>query len=574
VEKTNKGARRGAAPAGPAAARADELAAGVALQRGGRLAEAEEVYARRLRADANDPDALHLLGLVAHQRGDHGRAIELIGRAIKRGGKGARFHVNLGAALRAAGRPGRAAEHYRAALRLDPRSADAHNNLGNVLQATGDVGAALEHLRLAQELAPGDEAIRSNALYALHFAAGRPAAEVAGAHRAWGARLAGLAAAAGPHANDRSPERRLRVGFVSADLRTHSVAFFFAPLLGALDRAAFEAVCYSAGARADGTTARLRALADGWADVAGEPDERVAERVRADGIDVLVDLGGHTAGNRLGVFARRPAPVQATWLGYPNTTGLAAIDVRITDALVDPAGEADALCAERLARLDRGFLCYEPWPDAPAVAPTPAERAGRVAFGSFNNPAKVGPPVVDLWARVVRAVEGSTLVLKAPAFADAGARALFEARFKARGVAPRRLRLLPEEPTVAGHLARYAEVDVALDPFPYSGTTTTCEALYMGVPVVALAGDRHAARVSAALLARVGLASLVARDADEYVAVAAGLAGDVVALAGRRREARARLLGSPLCDRARFAREFGAALRAAWRRWCEGAAPA
>ncbi len=558
---------------GPALSRLERLAAAAALHRQGRLAEAEAAYAALLRESPNDADALHLLGVVAYQRGDHERAIELIRRALKRGGSGPRFHVNLGAAYRASGQLGKAAEQYRIALRLDPCSADAHNNLGNVLKLTGDADAALSHLRKAQELAPDDEAIRSNALSLLNFLPDLPAAEVARVHREWGARHAGRAAGAA-HANDRSPGRPLRVGYVSADLRTHSVAFFLAPLLEHHDPGAVEAFCYSAGVRVDATTGRLRGLARGWAEIAGEADGQVAERVRADRVDVLVDLSGHTSGNRLGVFALKPAPVQVTWLGYPNTTGLAAVDYRLTDALADPAGEADAAHVESLVRLEHGFLCYEPWPGAPAVGPAPAERAGAITFGSFNNLSKVGAPVVELWAEVLRAIPGSTLTLKASPFADPGVRALFEARFKARGVAPRRLRLLAEEPSIDRHLARYGEIDVALDPFPYSGTTTTCEALYMGVPVVTLAGDRHAARVSAALLARVGLGATVARDRAGYVAAAAGLAADVPALAALRAGLRGRVLGSPLCDARRFARDVEAAFRTMWRRWCAGVAPA
>lgn len=552
--------------------RIQQLSVAAALHRQGRLAEAAEAYSALLRANPNDPDALHLLGVVAYQRGDFLGAIELIRRALKRGGTGPHFHVNLGAAYRSAGQLGKASEQYRAAIRLDPRSADAHNNLGNVLQLTGDTDAALEHLRKALELTPGDDVVHSNLLYTLNFVSELAPSEIAKAHSEWGASR--KFPSASPCETDRTPGRRLRVGYVSADLRTHSVTFFLAPLMAAHDRKAFEIFCYSAGVRTDDTTTRLKALSDGWTDIAGYSDDEAAAQIRKDRIDILVDLAGHTSGNRLGIFARRAAPVQVTWLGYPNSTGLDTMDYRVTDAYVDPEGVAEPLHTEKLLRLAGGFLCYEPWATAPDVSPLPAARTPHIAFGSFNNLAKVGPRTLDLWANVLRAVDDSVLVIKATPFADPGVRTLFEVRFKARGIPHRRLRLLPEEPSVNQHLARYGEIDIALDPFPYSGTTTTCEALYMGIPVVTLEGDRHASRVSADLLSRIGFQHLVAKDESEYVAIAARLAGDREALARTRATLRQGVLTSPLCDAPRFAREMESAFVDAWNTWCTGNAEA
>jgi predicted O-linked N-acetylglucosamine transferase (SPINDLY family) len=541
------------------------LTAATALHNQGRLDEAERLYAQLIAADPRDADALHLVGVIALQRGDHDGAVALIRHALACGLAGAHAHLNLGAAYRAKGLLGEATEQYRAALALDPRSSAARNNLANALLLMGDAEGAVEQLRAALALAPRDAAVRSNLLYALNLSAELAPDAVAREHRAWGASVEAPRAA---HPNDRDPARRLRVGFVSSDLRTHSVAFFLCPLLEGLDRGAVEVVCYASGVRVDETTARIKALSDGWADVAGDSDAALAARVRADKIDVLVDLGGHTSGNRLGAFALRPAPVQVTWLGYPNTTGLAAIEYRVTDAVADPPGPDDARYPERLARLDGGFLCYEPWADAPAVSPPPAARGGAVTFGSFNNLSKLNARVVALWSRVLGAAPASTLLLKSSPLADAGTRALVERRFAAHGVGRERLRLAGEEPTVRRHLARYAEVDVALDPFPYNGTTTTCEALWMGVPVVTLAGDRHAARVGADLLHRVGLDDLVAPDEDAYVARAARLAHDRSALAARRAAQRELVARSPLCDRAAFARAMASAWRAMWQRWC------
>ncbi len=541
------------------------LTAATKLHNEGRLDEAERLYAQVIAANPRDADALHLVGVIALQRGDHDGAVALIRHALACGLAGAHAHLNLGAAYRAKGLLTDAIAQYRAALALDPRSSAAQNNLANALQLMGDAEGAVAALRAAVALAPRDAAVRSNLLYALNLSAELSPDEVAREHRAWGASVEAPRAA---HANDRDPARRLRVGFVSSDLRTHSVTFFLGPLLEGLDRGAVAVFCYASGVRVDETTARLKSLSDGWADVAGDSDAALAARIRADRIDVLVDLGGHTSGNRLGAFALRPAPVQVTWLGYPNTTGLAAIDYRVTDAVADPPGPDDARYPERLARLDGCFLCYEPWADAPDVTPPPAARAGSVTFGSFNNLSKLNAPVIALWSRVLGAVPASTLLLKSSPLADPGTRALVERRFAAHGVDPSRLRLAAEEPTVRRHLARYADVDIALDPFPYNGTTTTCEALWMGVPVVTRAGDRHAARVGADLLSRVGLDDLVAADDDAYVARAAHLAHDLDALAARRSAQRERVARSPLCDRAAFARAMAEAWRAMWRRWC------
>jgi predicted O-linked N-acetylglucosamine transferase (SPINDLY family) len=285
--------------------------------------------------------------------------------------------------------------------------------------------------------------------------------------------------------------------------------------------------------------------------------------VRQDGIDILVDLAGHSGANRLMLFARKPAPVQASWLGYPNTTGIAAIDFRITDAIADPPS-ADALHSETLVRLADGFLCYQPPGDARSVAPLPAFAAGHVTFGSFNNLAKVTPEVVRRWATILGAVPGSRLMLKSHSFADAGTSDRYGGLFAASGIAAERLDLLPRILATEGHLASYHRIDIALDPFPYNGTTTSCEALWMGVPVVTLAGSRHAGRVGASLMSRLGLDALVAADEAAYVATAARLAGDLPALTALRDGLRERMRRSKLCDAAGFAREMEGAFLRMW----------
>jgi predicted O-linked N-acetylglucosamine transferase (SPINDLY family) len=378
------------------------------------------------------------------------------------------------------------------------------------------------------------------------------------------------------HANDRTADagtsgrRRLRVGYVSPDFKNHSVARFFLPLLAHHERSAFEVTCYAELKRPDAVSERIRGLAEHWCPTVGLSNDELAERIRADGVDILVDLAGHTSDNRLLTFARTPAPVAVSWLGYANTTGVAAIDYRFSDAECEPPGESDRRSSERIWRLPHGFHCFSPLDDAPAVTAPPNAARGSTMFGSFNNFLKLAPETIALWGRVLAAVPGSRLLLKSNFVFDAAAHRRHLERFAAAGIDPARITILPYMPDDHAHLAAYAEVDVALDPFPYNGTTTTCEALWMGVPVVTLRGDRHAARVGTSLLTRVGLAALIADDEAGYVARAADLAAAPERLAQLRAGLRAQVAASKLCDAAGFARDVEDAYRAMWRAWCGG----
>ena len=300
-----------------------------------------------------------------------------------------------------------------------------------------------------------------------------------------------------------------------------------------------------------------------------QSDEHLAERIRADGIDILVDLAGHTGENRLGVFARKPAPVQVTWMGYPNTTGLDAIDYRLVDSVTDPIGQADVWASETLVRLAGGFLCYAG--PATALQPTlpPSLATGTLTFGSFNNPAKLSDKTLDAWATLLKRMPQSRLMLKGISFADASTRGLFLSRLDDREIAAERVELVAWQPSEAVHLAQYGHVDIALDPFPYNGTTTTCEALWMGVPVVTLRGDRHGGRVGASLLSQIDLTDLIANSVEEYVEIALALASNPGRLEELRRSLRPRMAASPLCDGPAFARKMEAAFRTMWQHWCE-----
>jgi len=480
----------------------------------------------------------------------------------------AKAYANLGNALTDLGRLYDAVAAYRAALRIQPDLTEAHYNLGRALHNSGRLDDAIAAYRAALRIKPDHTEAHNNLLYSLNYPSKFSPDEIYTEHRRWGEPYAKLAR--GSHANDRNPNRRLRVGYVSPDFRRHSVAYFFEPLLREHDRDLVELYCYAEVTRPDSVTVRLKALADHWRSTVGKSDGDLARQIGEDGIDILVDLAGHTANNRLLVFAAKPAPLQVTWLGYPNTTGLVAMNYRLVDRVTDPAGEADSRSSERLLRLKDGFLCYRPPPDAPKPAAAPALSNGFITFGSFNNPTKLSDATLDSWAALLRALPNARLFLKGFCLVDAGTRSLFEARLAKRGVTPDRLTLCGQLNEAAAHLGLYREIDIALDPFPYNGTATTCEALWMGVPVVTLAGDRHAGRVGASLLTVLGLDALIARDASDYGAIALGLATDLPLLSELRASLRARMDASPLCDASGFARSVEAAYRSIWKAWCLG----
>jgi protein O-GlcNAc transferase len=533
----------------------------------------EDGIARHQRALALRPHhaASHISLVTAlAMRRRHAEAAAHGAQAVALAPGSAMAHANLALSLLSLRRHTEALSHIDTALAIAPDHAETQGARATILSALNRHAEALDQLERALARMPAAPALRSSMVFTMNYVPELSREHVFAAHRRWNE----VHAAGAPrfaHRRPADPDRRLRVGYVSADFRQHSISYFVAPLLAAHDRGAVEVVGYADVPLPDAHTKRLAALADRWVDIAGLDTGAVCQRIASDRIDILVDLAGHTSNNRLPVFVRKPAPVQVAWLGYPNTTGLDAIDYRITDAVADPDPQEDRFCSESLLRLDRCFLCYEPSPDAPPVAPLPASRNGFVTFGSFNNFQKVTPHVVAAWSEVLRAVPGSRMLLKAESLTDPALQEYARAQFAACGIASDRIVVTAWTASECDHLALYGDVDIALDSFPYNGTTTTCEALWMGVPVIAMRGDRHAARVGASLLAAAGLPELVAADAAGYVAVAANLAGARARLAALRAGLRERVRGAPLCDAAGFARAVEAAYRAAWRRWCAGA---
>lgn len=446
----------------------------------------------------------------------------------------------------------------------------------HVLMARGRTEEAAAELKSLCEKFPNDEGAWTFYASTLNYIENVSLEEVLRAHRQYGAATRQRIGSANTSWNvTPDPDRKLRIGIVSPDLRLHAIVSFLAPLLENYDRSQWHVTAYSTHFKQDGVSARLKGLVDQWRWLPTSHTQLLVRRMREDNIDVAIELSGHTEGHKLDAMHARPAPVQVTYLGYPNTTGLETIDLRIVDSITDPPG-SEKLASERLARIDPCFLCFKPIDGAPELAPPPMIQAGRVMFGSFNLPKKISPGTLAMWGRLLAETPGSGLVLKHAVLEKEWTRELLRARLVDAGIDTRRVTILPPAPSYADHLGSYAKVDVALDTYPYHGTTTTCEAMWMGVPVITLRGDRHPARVGASLLSVVGLGDLVAEDASDFVRIAAGLGADPTRLAawrtpgpGSLREIMAR---SPLCDAPAFARRFEGVIRDAWRAWCAGRA--
>lgn len=548
---------------------------GNALAEQGALDDAIVSLQRAVSLRPDFADVYFNLGCALKDRGLQEKDVGRLGDAIKNFRAVVRLkpdfaegYYNLGATLAHMDELAEAEACYRKALHIKPEYAEACGNLANIFLAQGRLDEAEESYRKTLTIKSDYVGAHSNLLLCLNYS-DRDAAAVLAEHRRW-ADMHGAFESPAQHSNTPEPNRRLRIGYVSPDLRMHSVVSFMEALLANHDLGTVESICYADVKRPDAMTGRLRSLAGAWRDICGKSDDEVANMIRQDSIDILIDLAGHMANNRLLVFARKPAPVQVTYLGYPNTTGLPVMDYRLTDNLADPV-DSPGLYTEELVRLPNCFLCYLPPREAPPVSPLPVDTVDYITFGSFNNLAKVTPVVVAHWASILQAVPDSRLVLKSRALRDKTACERYRALFTGHGIADERLELIGWTASTEEHLALYHRVDVALDTFPYNGTTTTCEALWMGVPVIVLAGAQHAGRVGVSLLGAVGLTELVADSLDGYRQLAITLAGDVDRLAEMRRQLRTRLSASPLCDGPQFARNVEKAYRDMWRQWCRNA---
>jgi protein O-GlcNAc transferase len=464
---------------------------------------------------------------------------------------------NLAGVLDALDQTDQAIPIARRAVEATPAEPLPHANLGNLFFKTGQVEPAIAEFRQATAL----HRAHSDLLWAMHFLPCDPD-ELFQEHLRWSRQHARrFSGDIHPHPNNRDPDRRLRIGYISPDFRRHSVAFFLEKLFAHHDAKQVEIFCYSDVATPDAETGKLQNSAHHWRNIRGIPDAAAAGQIRADKIDILIDLTGHTANSRLLLFAQKPAPIQATYLGYPDTTGLPTMDYRITDSHADPEGKSDQRATEKLIRLPHSFLCYS----APPEAPPPKRDPGPITFGSFNNIAKLSPMIIQLWSKILQQTPGSKLILKNAGLSQPAARENLAKRFSENGIPPERLELLGYRADTAEHLALYNRIDITLDTFPYHGTATTCESLWMGVPVVTLAGEIHASRVGASLLNAVGLLNWIAHTPQEYVKIATSRAIENSTEA--RQKLRQEMLASPLMDGESFAQEMETAYRDMWHRW-------
>jgi len=646
---------------------AEALAIALEHHRAGRLQAAEPIYRQILEVVPSHPDAWHLLGVIAHQVGQHATAVEQIQRALEVSPGHAEAHYHLGQAYRALqkvneavgcfqraaqlrpdyaqahtglgnvlheqGRLEEAAAAYRQALQLNPADVVAHNNLGNVLydqrlldeavacyeralELNPDFAVAHSNLgnvrydqgRLDEAAASFEQALRlepdvaevhfnlgvvrkdqgllddaiachqralqlkpdfamahGNLVYILNFCPESSPQATYEELRRWNRLYAApLARFIHPHANDCSPDRRLRIGYVSPDFRVHPVGRFMLPLLASHDRSRFEIFCYASIKFPDPMTERCRLLADVWRDISGVSDEEAAAIIRRDAIDILVDLTMHMTNNRLLIFARKPAPVQVTYLAYCGTTGIDAIDYRLTDPYLDPGDRNERYYSEETIRLPETYWCYHAPDEAPPVNPLPAFETGHVTFGCLNNFCKVTNATLGTWSRILQAVPQSRLLLHAR---EGSHRNRVRDFFARQNITSDRLTFVGLVP-VPEYFRIYERIDVGLDPFPYGGGTTTCDSLWMGVPVVSLVGEAAVGRGGLSILSNAGLPDLAAYDADQYVRIAVELASDLPRLVTLRATLRGRLQSSILMNAPRFARNIEAACRGLWQRWC------
>lgn len=549
---------------------------GNALHALGRRREAQAQYRNAIALDPQHADAHNNLGNVSKELGEYKAAAEAFDAAIRARPGFVAAYNNAGNLMRTLRRTADAEKLFEAALRIDPHHSASHNNLGNVLKDCGVLDEGIAHYRRAVECDPGNVVAHSNLAYALTFQAEHGEAVLEECRR-WSAQHeAPLRAARQAHTNDRSAGRRLRIGYVGADFRDHCQSLFTVPFFSHHDHAQFEIYCYASVERPDAYTQRLADYADVWRDVREFDDERLAQQIRADGIDILVDLAMHMADGRPLLFARKPAPVQVAWLAYPGTTGIEAIDYRLTDPHLDPVLEPanpsalhasaapDSHYTERSLRLPDSFWCYDPLTDQPAVNALPALTADHLTFGCLNNPCKLTDRTLSMWSMVLREVPRSRLLLMAPA---GSAHQDLARRMERHGIDALRVGFVPFQPR-ADYLRTYHQIDLGLDTFPYNGHTTSLDSLWMGVPVVTRIGATAVGRGGLSQLMNLGISELAADSDEAFVRIAAELAGDLPRLADLRQGLRPRMEQSPLMDGARFAHHVETAYRQIWRDWC------
>ncbi|MCS5589627.1 MAG: tetratricopeptide repeat protein [Candidatus Thioglobus sp.] len=520
---------------------------GNALKELGRLDEAIKSYNKVIQLNPNYAEAYGNRGNALNELGQSDEAIKNYKKAIQLKPDYVDAYNNLGGALKQLGRLDEAIKNYKKAIQLKPDYVNAYINLGGALQDQGQLDKAVEIYNKAIQLNPNDADAHSNRCCVLNYFSKLTQTDIFQEHLKFEKQF-GLKTLKDKQATRLNKNTRLRVGYISGDFNSHSVGYFFEPLLKSHSRSSIEVYCYYSNIKKDETTKRLIDTSEHWRSIGGMNDDNLIDLIRKDNIDILVDLSGHTSGNRLTIFPHKPAPIQVTWLGYPNTTGLSSIDYRFTDEIADPIGKADELHSEELVRLPNGFLCYQGDESMPVNTTLPYSNKGHITFGNFNNLTKTTPQVVKVWSQILKSIPDSRLLLKAKQLSDSNTKSRYLELFEKEGIPKDRLELHSWLPEKDGHFRLYDHVDIGLDPFPYNGTTTTCEALWMGVPVITMCGDRHSSRVGASILTHVGLEKFIATDVDGYINMAIEYANNIDSIKSIRTELRHNMQNSDLCN--------------------------
>ena len=537
---------------------------GLMLRDQGELDQAISVLRDAHRSDPRHADTLNALAEILAERGELDAAASAVSAALALRNDDPIALDILGSILYRKGQLDEAQEACRRAIAIQPGMSSAHLTLGNILRELGEIDAAISSYRRAVALS-NDPVADSNLVYALCFHPGYDGKAILQEHLRWDRQHAQpLRSLVSPHENDRNPDRRLRVGYVSPHFCSHVLSLNFMPLFGNHDHQQFEAYLYSGVTRPDEITQRLRGYADVWRDCVGMSDERLAQQIRADRIDILVDLTMHMANGRPLLFARKPAPIQVACDAYPGTTGLSAMDYRLTDPWIDPPGQFDNEYSEKSIRLPDSFWIYDPLTAEPPVNELPALAAGHVTFCAMHTFTKVNDGILRLWAKVLRGVPDSRLLMLAYGQA---VRSRVLKVMASEGITPDRIEFIARQPRLE-FLKLYHRCDIHLDTLPYNAHTTALDSYWMGVPMVTLVGKTVVGRAGWCHLNNLGLAELAASSEEQFVGIAVALARDLPRLASIRATLRQRMESSPLMDGRKFADAVGSAFREMWRRWC------
>jgi protein O-GlcNAc transferase len=531
--------------------------------------EAISFYQKAVQVNPTDVDAYYNLGFVLQEKGQHEEALPFFWKALQLNPSLDEAYGRIGLALQEKEQFDDAINAYQKSLALNPSNVLAYYGLATIFKEKGQVNDAINAYSKSLQLLPSNTFVYFNFLFTINYSSQYTSQDIFSEHLKFAKLYAEpISSSVTPYTNKRIPIRRLKIGYVSPDFRKHAVSYFIEPILVAHKREHFEVFCYSNSLEHDEVTKRIQVYSDQWHNIVGMSDDEVAGLIRRDEIDILVDLAGYTANNRILLFARKPAPIQISWIGYLATTGLSTMDYKIVDNYTDPIGKTEQFHTEKLMRLPESFLCYLPDKDSPEVGPLPALSTGHITFGSFNNFAKVTSEVFGLWAKILMELPESRLLLKGKSFHDTATCHYAINMFTQRGIAAERITLQSWDQSPK-HLEAYNLVDIGLDTFPFNGATTTCEAMWMGVPVITLAGTAYHSRVGVSLLSNVGLPELVAKTPDEYVELAVSLATDSDKLSILRANLRDRMAHSPLTDAKRFTTNLEKYYREIWEIWCK-----